>query len=253
MIRTTAKNLFKFASPMVGRATTSTAYRSAPRLFVQASRFMSTSESAKALAEALTSEILHESAEVEQDEDYEDVKKLMTKSFKVTDNAGFGGIKLERTYKDEHITITFDCQDEVDEAHDDFGYDKMEDALKAQAEKEANGEEGDDFDGVANQFGINFEVVVKKDGKAVVFSCVASQHVVIENVSYRPDASSEDTKLYGGPRYIDLDESVREAFQNYLAERKIDEDFSYYVVNAARAKEEKEYVYWMEKITEFVE
>ena len=209
---------------------------------------MSTSDSAKTLAEALTKEIRYETAEAEIDEDYEDIKKLVSKTFNITENVGSGEIKLERVYRGETITVKFDCQDEVEDAQDDYGYEKMEEALRKGAEMEARGEDCDDFEGVPNQFGIHFEVVVKKDGKAVVFSCVASKHVIIENVTYRPDSSIDDVKLYGGPRYADLEEAVREAFQSYLAERKIDDDFSYYVVNAARVKEEREYANWLEKM-----
>ena len=249
MIRATAKNVFK----VVGRATAASSRKASPRLFHMTSRLMSTSDSAKALAEVLTKEILFETAEAEVDEDYEDCKKLISKTFKITDNVGLGEIKLERQYRDETITVTFDCQDEVEDAQDELGYDNMEDAMKGGSEMDGRGEDDENVEGVPNQFGIHFEVVVKKDGKAVVFNCVASQHVIIENVSYRPDADSDDVKLYGGPRYADLDEAVREAFQSYLAERKIDDDFSYYVVSAARVKEEKEYANWLEKITEFME
>lgn len=214
----------------------------------------SKSESSVVLAEVLTNEILHETANAEEDEDFDDVKQLVEKSFKITDTPGFGVITLERTYNDETIKVTFDCQDEVEEA-DDHGYDRMENHLREQAELEAQGQEdGEEVEGIPNQFGINFEVIVtKKDNTAVVFNCVASENVIIQNVLYKSDASSTDAALYGGPRFVDLDEAVREAFQNFLTERKIDEDFSFYVVNAARTKEEKEYLNWLEKIAEFVE
>lgn len=246
MIRA-ARNFLKIAAPLGGRASGAVATKVAFRVFVPATRMMSTASDASAqLAEVLTSEILHETANQEEDEDYEEVKKLIEKSFKITDTPGLGVVTLERKYNDETITVRFDCQDEVDEA-DDHGYDRMENHLKEQLDTD------DDVDGIPNQFGIHFEVSVKKGGACVHFNCVASSQIIIQNVAYKADSESQDVALYGGPRYVDLEESVREAFQNYLAERKIDEDFSYYVVNAARVKEEKEYLNWLERITEFVE
>jgi complement component 1 Q subcomponent-binding protein, mitochondrial len=254
MIRAT-RNLLKIAAPVAGRVVGASAVKSSPRIFLQATRMMSgaTSDASAQLAEALTNEILHETANQEEDEDYEEVKKLIEKSFKITDTPGLGVVTLERKYNDETIIVKFDCQDEVDEA-DDQGYDRMEEHLKQQAEMEEQGQDNeDDVSGIPNQFGIHFEVTVKKGGSCVHFNCVASSQIIIQNVAYKSDSESQDTALYGGPRYVDLDESVREAFQNYLTERKIDEDFSYYVVNAARVKEEKEYLNWLEKITEFAE
>jgi hypothetical protein len=41
-------------------------------------------------------------------------------------------------------------------------------------------------------------------------------------------------------------------FYTYLEERDIDQDFSYFVLAYSKQKEQKEYVNWLEKLTEFV-
>jgi len=212
------------------------------------------SESGIQLAEVLTGEILHETANAEVDEDYEDVKTLIEKTFKITDKEGLGEVILERKYKDELITVKFDCQDEVEDHDTDSGYDDIENELRQKSEVTVRSDEIPDVEDVPNTFGINFEVTVQKGETKVVFNCVASHCVTIENVRFVPAGTPDNAvNLYHGPRYLDLDEKVREGFQDYLTERKIDEDFSYYVVSAARYKEEREYVNWLQKITEFLE
>ena len=54
-----------------------------------------------------------------------------------------------------------------------------------------------------------------------------------------------------GPRFDDLDDDLKEEFYNYLEERGIDNELSFFLVSQARFKEEKEYVHWLEKVGEF--
>jgi hypothetical protein len=48
-----------------------------------------------------------------------------------------------------------------------------------------------------------------------------------------------------------LDDDLKEEFYNYLAERGIDNEFSFFVVSQARFKEENEYRNWLEKVGKF--
>jgi complement component 1 Q subcomponent-binding protein, mitochondrial len=207
-----------------------------------------------ALAEILTSELLHENANNnEVDEDYEDIKSTIAKYFKITDKKDFGVITLTRVYKGEKITVRFDCQDEVENYEDDEGYDRLQEKMKLQEESELTQDDlTSENQGVP---GVNFEVVIGKvGGGELAFNCVATgnQQINIENVKFSPEDADDVDSRYGGPRYVDLDENVRDAFQAYLAERKIDEDFAYYVVSEARYKEEREYRNWLENLSNFV-
>jgi hypothetical protein len=200
-----------------------------------------------ALAEILSGEILHEQSETEIDEDYEEIKTLIGKTFKITDKAGYGNITLERTYKNEQIVVTFDCQDITEDVEDESQYDQMEEQAETQIEQG----EDEEFDAPPNRYGINFEVAVTKNKSKVIFYCCSVEdRVVIQNVSFLPEGVDE-TKAYAGPKYEDLDPSVRDGFQNYLAERKIDEDFAFYVLSEARNKEEREYRNWLANLVEF--
>jgi hypothetical protein len=200
-----------------------------------------------ALAEILSGEILHEQSETEIDEDYEEIKTLITKNFKITDKAGYGNITLERTYKNEQIVVTFDCQDITEDVEDESQYDQMEEQAETQIEQG----EDEEFDAPPNRYGINFEVAVTKNKSKVIFYCCSVEdRVVIQNVSFLPEGV-EEAKGYAGPKYEDLDPVVRDGFQNYLAERKIDEDFAFYVLSEARNKEEREYRHWLANLVEF--
>lgn len=194
------------------------------------------------LAETLAAELLHEQAEIDVDEDYEEVKALVSKSFKITDKPGYGTVSLERNYKGEHIVITFDCQDTIEDVEDESKYADFENQEEVQL--------GED-DNVPTKFGINFEVIITKTKSKAIFYCASTEdRVVIQNITFVP-VDVEDTKAYSGPRYEDLDETLREAFQNYLTERKIDEDLAFYILSEARHKEEREYKNWLVGLSEF--
>mmetsp|Transcript_18331 Transcript_18331/g.19099 ORF Transcript_18331/g.19099 Transcript_18331/m.19099 type:complete len:257 (-) Transcript_18331:129-899(-) len=200
-----------------------------------------------ALSEVLHNEILHEQNEVEIDEDYEDIKEKVSKVFKITDNPGYGNVILERTYKGEHITVSFDCQDVMDDVQDESQYNNFGD----QEETEFNGENLENEEFPPNKFGINFEVTVKKHNSKAIFYCVSSEdRVIIQNVTFVPEGI-DDSKAYSGPKYEDLDPTLRDAFQNYLTERKIDDDFAFYILSEARNKEEREYRNWLTGLADF--
>lgn len=206
-------------------------------------------ESKITLAEILTSEILHEQAEIEVDTDCEDIKAQIAKTFKINDVTGHGVITLERTYRGEHILVTFDCQDTVEDVEDESKYADFENQEEVQLEHNADNE--NDELNIPNKFGINFDVrITKNESKAVFFCTSTEDRVVIQNVTFVPK-DSEEVKNYAGPRYEDLDQSLRDGFQNYLTERKIDEDFAFYVLSAARDKEEREYRNWLANLAEF--
>lgn len=184
----------------------------------------------------------------EADEDYDDVKKYITSIFQLSEKIGYGEVILSRNYKDEEeITIKFDCQDEAD---DDEGGENLDDL-----ENQQHAVSEDDAEQLNGKFGIHFEVsIAKKNGDKAVFSCIAThQQPSIVHVNFVPaTASDNDSSLYGGPRYEDLDPAVQGGFQQYLAERGIDDDLSFFVIQHSRYKEEEEYLHWLKTLNEFV-
>lgn len=154
-----------------------------------------------------------------------------------------GVVKLHRTYKGETIEVFFDCQDEVED-ESLFNDMDMESA-----------EETDEAEGTEGMMGLNFDVVIKKSsGEKVIFNCIASRDLQISNIQHVPNGKDvEDSDLYSGPIFSELDESVQDAMKSYLADRQIDEDLCYFVLSFARAKEQREYTNWLNQLLTFVE
>lgn len=221
-------------------------------LSVQKRSFSSNNKEANAdgnLSQILAEELLQEKDRVadEVDEDYDDVKKYISSIFEITERVGYGEVKLFRKYKDEEITITFDCQDESDPNED---RDESDDINNAEGQQHSVNEE--DADQIGHKFGYNFQVSIEKKSGSAVFYCVANhlQPTIVNVMFLAKDIA--DTESYGGPRFEDLDPAVQGGFHQYLAERGIDEDLSFFILSHARVKEEAEYMNWLEKLNEFV-
>jgi complement component 1 Q subcomponent-binding protein len=197
----------------------------------------------------------------EVDEDYEDVKKYITSLFTVSERVGYGEVILTRSYQDETITIKFDCQDEADDGEGasegvSEGQDELDQMANEPQRHELTEDDADQLDG---KFGIHFEATIaKKNGDKAVFSCIAThQQPSIVHVSFVSGSASEgvsegDDTVYGGPRYDDLDPAVQGGFQQYLAERGVDDDLSFFIIQHSRYKEESEYLHWLKTLNEFV-
>ena len=193
------------------------------------------------LHEVLANEVAAEAANDEVDQEYLDAKKSILSKFKLHEEDGNGVVKLEQKYKGETIEVTFDCQDEEEL---DMSEEQMEQAAAV---------EGDEDGAVADlDVGVNFDVVItKKEGKMVV-SCTASQSLAINQVRFVPNGKAlEDTEMYGGPIFDQLDNELQDAFYAYLAERSVDEDLSFFILAHSGLKEQKEYVHWLNKMLDF--
>jgi len=195
------------------------------------------------LANILSQEISDELANEEIDQELEDITKQLLKSFKLKDTSGYGIVRLTKQHKDEVIEVEFDCQNAEDSglgvedlSHDGDG-----------GEEEDEDELGDETD-----YGINFDVTIKRGDHKLIVDCLASDSLEVRNVRVvAPEHASEDLmKLYGGPRFEDLDEALQRAFYDYLTERQIDDDLSFFVLAYSREKEQREYVNWLEKMME---
>ena len=66
-------------------------------------------------------------------------------------------------------------------------------------------------------------------------------------------AADVDGALYGGPAFDHLDETLQNAFLDYLEDRHVDDDLSFFVLAYARHKEQQEYVNWLHKVLEFAD
>jgi complement component 1 Q subcomponent-binding protein len=198
------------------------------------------------------STILQRELEEEQKNDIEDeelveLTKSLTKTFKLDDQAGMGIVKMSSKFGDEVIEIEFDCQNAETEGMEMGVEDEGVDDVK-EGETEESFPEGEDQD-----YGINFEVTIKKDGSVLLVDCLANDTLEVRNVRvFGPQHAKKDAlTLYGGPKFYELDEELQSAFYEYLAERKIDDDLSYFVLAYSREKEQKEYINWLSQLHDF--
>jgi complement component 1 Q subcomponent-binding protein len=187
------------------------------------------------LPDLLTQEIEHEAAEEEIDQEYLDAKELILKTFTLTEEPHVGIVSLERTYNSEVITVKFDIQNVSDDEEQDY-------------DEESEGqEEGEE----QRSYGINYEIEVKKGEESLVFDCVAGETNKIRAVQFFKNKDLDDTDVYGGPNFDDLEPAVQDGFTSYLEDRKIDDDLSFFILAHSREKEQREYVNWLTGILNF--
>lgn len=193
------------------------------------------------LTEVLGAEIDEEkSNDDELDQDLIDVRKQILKVFKIQEEPGLSLVKLSRKHGDEKIEIVFDVQNFND------GDNMIEEAEEGDEENDPENEEG-------SNGGIDFEITIQRGNNKIIVDAVASEALAIQNIRYvdAVHATTDESHLYNGPHFEDLEESVQAAFYEYLTERNIDDDLSFFILAHSRDKEQKEYINWLEKMQDF--
>jgi complement component 1 Q subcomponent-binding protein, mitochondrial len=71
-------------------------------------------------------------------------------------------------------------------------------------------------------------------------------------VGLEPAEDDADESRYNGPTYEDLDDNLKEDFENYLAERGIDATLGEYLLALSNDKEQREYMRWLQEVKAFV-
>jgi len=199
------------------------------------------------LQNVLSNEIMEEAADDAVDSELEVIKEEIMKSFTIEDSNGNGVVTLKGKYKNEEITVMFDCQDESEESA--FNEDFMEKFDKSGGENEDGSfddMDDEDYDDDM-KYGINFTASIKKKNGEIIFDCVADESIKINHVRIQKDSDS----AYKGPPFENLSDSLQEAFMNYLEDRKINPDLCHFILLYSQYKEQKEYVNWLKNLSEF--
>jgi hypothetical protein len=179
-----------------------------------------------------------------------DIKKVQSK-FDISDKKMRKDVTLKRkkVKNGEALELKFDCTAEVIDFDDDDGYDRILQLLERAEEKNldysdktALGEEKE---------GIEVDVHINKRGGRLTFNCIASDKIVIQKVYFDSPLSltgdaKELKRLYSGPKYVNLDEPMRDALQHYLKKRLVDDFLSSFIFNYSRIKRGKEFSHWAE-------
>ncbi|OQR99306.1 hypothetical protein ACHHYP_07104 [Achlya hypogyna] len=219
--------------------------RLSTRAFARAAAPMRAFSSADtALSSLLGRELAEEKANCFVGEELETLREKVLKNFKISDTPGNVGVTLRAKHANETIDINFNVQDVAEPEAGE--YDDEE------AEEEDAEYEGDEEDDVLPN--IRFTARIVKNNQALIFDCVASSILTIDSVMHLEENADEvDNSVYHGPRFIDLENDVQEAFADYLNERHINDDLANFIMEYADLKEQKEYVAFLENVQKFTE
>lgn len=122
---------------------------------------------------------------------------------------------------------------------------------------------------------VSFKCSISKAGGALIFDCQSDgESIEINHVSYEASDAprsqgddedgeegeeeeekgeiDEDTENYSGPDFDELDETLQQAFLDYLEERGVTSELGQYLRSACVDKSSREYVAWLQKVRDWV-
>lgn len=100
---------------------------------------------------------------------------------------------------------------------------------------------------------IRFTVTVMKGDKVLSFECQTNGELIVINALALDDGAGGDNgPTYTGPLYDDLDETLQQAFVDYLEERGVNIELGQYLLALANDKMQCEYMGWLKRMKEFL-
>ena len=106
-------------------------------------------------------------------------------------------------------------------------------------------------------------VTLKEPGKATTMQigCFLGRHLRVHRVTLFPAGKEpsadvifggfDELPVYAGPNFDELDQAVQNAFYEYLADRGVDDALAERLADFAQAKEQSEYVGWLQAARDF--
>lgn len=120
-----------------------------------------------------------------------------------------------------------------------------------------DGEENAENEQAMDSDTTNFTITVsdKTKERGIMFYCCTAMseghRYVIGNVrSYTSAAERDCTSAYAGPDFEDLDDSVQESFDEFLASAGINDQLCDFIDHSAVDKEQREYIRWLKNVQE---
>lgn len=112
----------------------------------------------------------------------------------------------------------------------------------------------EDEDGVLDvDVGVTFNVAVTKGNESLVFDCKSDgSYLEVFDVSLEPAEGEIDESVYTGPVYDELDEDLQLQLRQYLEQRGVTAELGGYLLRLVHDKEQREYMYWLERMDQFV-
>jgi hypothetical protein len=214
-----ANESFSATSSIIGR----NARACTPRSFASA-------DIGAPLAEALEVEIEHERTNYKQPEELSGGPPA---PFTLTESKGDTLMTLTRSYGSETISVDVMVNDQPDE-------------------EPFENEEGEMDVDVSVEFVVSCS---KGKGQDLVFECKSDgSYLDILHVALEEDGDDDDVDdaFYTGPDFEELDESLQDSFLSFLEERGITPELGEWLMHLVHDKEQREYMYWLEKVKHFV-
>ena len=182
------------------------------------------------LAEALEVEIEHERTNYKQPEELSGGPPA---PFTLTESKGDTLMTLTRSYGSETISVDVMVNEQPDE-------------------EPFENEEGEMDVDVSVEFVVTCS---KGKGQDLVFECKSDgSYLDIIHVALEEDGDDDDVDdaFYTGPDFEELDESLQDSFLAFLEERDITPELGEWLMHLVHDKEQREYMYWLEKVKHFV-
>ncbi|KAH7156851.1 glycoprotein suaprga1 [Dactylonectria macrodidyma] len=238
------------------------------------------SETDEELSAKLESELQIEEDMKASEQDPASIKDFLNNSaFKLIDTPGQEVVKLERSFGDEQITISFSIADITN--YDPYAEESAleEDGLEDDALQGGNGqrkgraaeeevdEELDEELDEENAAPINLSIVIEKPGKTAgalnIDATAQDGNIVVENLFYyddskvakveSPEAAQKRADVYPGPPFGSLDDDLQVLMERFLEERGITQALAVFVPDYVDVKEQREYTRWLSNVKGFID
>jgi complement component 1 Q subcomponent-binding protein, mitochondrial len=208
---------------------------------VLAPRFMSAAAGTK-LRDILKTE---QKMEKEQYEQIDTIKTFLkeTPQWAFTDSDGDVSLTLKRSMGDKEVTLEWQL---VSPFGGDFE-DMPEEGEEQNQEMPAM--ESTDF---------TITIQDKAGEKGLIYYCQTAagegHRYVIGNVrSFATKEEKESVSAYNGPDFEDLDDTLQESFDEFLAEHGINDEVCDFIDATAVDKEQREYMRWLKNVESFIQ
>ncbi|CAO3689291.1 unnamed protein product [Umbelopsis ramanniana] len=208
------------------------------------------------ITHALDEELSYQKPE-DPTEDLKPVQDFLSKSkFELIDKEGSDEITLHKNDGDEEITVIFSLSSVVteDTSLDDIiisdnGKDQMEEM------------DMDESELMSTAVRI---AITKKDKGTLAFDVVAKEDsIAIINVDFHENRSyvlpesayqyRRGRRSYLSPNYLALDVGIQDSFQNYLAEKVLDDELLQFICDYTQLKHRREYNLWLKNVGNFTD
>jgi complement component 1 Q subcomponent-binding protein len=183
--------------------------------------------------------------EKEQYEQIESIKKFMKDypQWKLTETEGDVSMKMSKSMADKDVIIEWQL---VSPFGSDFG----------DANEEGTENQEEEMPAETTDFTITIQD--KSGERGLIYYCQTTagegHRYMIGNVrSFASAAERDATSSYNGPDFEDLDDSLQESFDEFLAEAGITDEVCDFVDASAMDKEQREYMRWLKNVESFIQ